>query len=469
MDKNEHVTIELIALYISTFLLRIGFAASLILFDWILVWSIDVTLGQETANDFGPILLTSFAGITFLIAEIFLTGYYGHRADKNGPKPILIWATFGAAFVLLLYSPASLILIIIKHGVLGVLTITLYLAVIHFFHGVFASGKVSPTLGFINFHSDESNRALRMAYYDNAVLYARAVGMPFGGFLWIFMKVDENGISVDEQAKRIAMTFPVLSLLLIVAGLIIIVFLKNTPGDNHVKPYSMKEDVTLAARVMLEDKRRPLLVPWLALSAIIGSISLWGPSIAFRSENQNESRALNALVPIIVIILTLAIPAPFWGWYADHHGRKKALNLGILGLPVLFVGAAVGFPFYHDQISLSNIKLLLSVVPGIMLISALVPVLMGYLGDTAEKGIHDDGKVMSGYHFIIAMGEIIGILVGGMVIGVFAILYDIFGILGSRQTALLVGFLVFELILIILVIRGILKIPKDIGKIQNKQ
>ncbi len=460
---ESKVSKELIALYISTFLLRIGFAASLILFDWILVWGIETALGHDAVNDFGPIFLTSFAAITFLIAEILLTGYYGHRSDKTGAKPIIMWATIGAAFVLLLYSPTSHILVTTGLGMTGVILMVLYLSFIHFLHGVVASGKVSPTLGFINFHSHDGNRSLRMAYYDNAVLYGRAVGMPLGGALWILYKVDEHGISVEEQASRIAKTFPILSIVLVLAAILIFFGLSNTPQKDEVTDFSIKEDLSLAAKVMFEPERKHLLVPWVALSAIIGSVSLWGPSIAFRAGGAgDEDRALEALIPVIVIVVALALPAPIWGKLADSHSRKKILNVGIAGLPVLGIGAIIGHPYYADSISLSNPYLLGSIVPGIMMISALVPVLMSYLGDTAEKGVHDDGRVMSGYHFIIASGEIVGILVGGLVIGLFALLEDIFHFFGDRNTALLIGFMFFEVVLLILVIQGILRMPDNL-------
>ena len=461
---ESKVNKELVALYISTFLLRIGFAASLILFDWVLVWGIESALGHEAVNDFGPIFLTAFASITFLIAEIMLTGYYGHRSDKSGAKPIILWATFGAAFVLLLYSPTSYILVKTGLGIFGVILMVSYLALIHFLHGVVASGIVSPTLGFINFHSYDHNRSLRMAYYDNAILYGRAVGMPLGGLLWIMWKVDEKGIGVEEQAKRIAEIFPLLSIVLLIAAALILFGVKNTPQKDEVHDFTIKEDITLAAKVMFEPNRKHLVVPWVALSAIIGSVSLWGPSIAFRSTGvaEEEGRALNALIPVVVMVIALALPAPIWGKLADSHSRKKILNVGIAGLPVLGIGALIGYPYYAGEISLSNPYLLGSIVPGIMMISALVPVLMSYLGDTAEKGIHDDGRVMSGYHFIIAAGEIVGILIGGILIGIFAIIEDIFHIFGDRNTALLVGFLVFEFILLILVIQGILQMPEDL-------
>lgn len=463
-DPESKVNKELIALYISTFLLRIGFAASLILFDWILVWGIETALGHDAINDFGPIFLTSFAAITFLIAEILLTGYYGHRSDKTGPKPIILWATVGAAFVLLLYSPTSYVLVKTGIGLTGVILMVLYLSFIHFLHGVVASGKVSPTLGFINFHSDDHNRSLRMAYYDNAILYGRAVGMPLGGALWIYFRVDEHGISVEEQAARIAKTFPVLSLVLLLAAALIFFGLKNPPPQkDEVTEFSIKKDISLAAKVMFEPERKHLLVPWVALSAIIGSVSLWGPSIAFRSGGVgDEDRAIDALIPVIVMVIALALPAPLWGKLADSYSRKKILNVGIAGLPVLGIGALIGHPYYADSISLSNPYLLGSIVPGIMMISALVPVLMSYLGDTAQKGIHDDGRIMSGYHFIIASGEIVGILVGGLVIGLFALLEDIFHMFGDRNVALLVGFLVFEVVLLIIVIQGILRMPSDL-------
>ncbi len=459
--SDESISKQLLALYVSTFLLRIGFAASLILFDWTLIFAIESQLGHAAASEFGPIALTSFAAITFLIAEIMFTGYYGHRSDVTGVKPIIMFATFGAAVVLIGYAPAPLMLNIVDDAWLSVIFVVLYLAFIHFLHGVVASGKVSPTLGFINHNSTDENRSYRMGLYDNAILYGRAIGMPLGGLLWFWLKVDEEGISLEEQTKRLSMTFPYLGIILLIAGLLILFGIENTPHRDDVKPFSLKEDITLAARVMIDEKRKPLLAPWLALSALIGSVSLWGPSIAFRSGT-GEERSISALIPIIVIIVALAIPAPFWGKYADTHDRKSGMKYGIAGLPVLAVGAAIFFiAGSPGGFSLSNIWFLTAIVPGIMFISALVPVLMGALGDTAEKGIHDDGAVMSGYHFIIAMGEIIGILVGGLLIAVFALLETATGIFGSQANALLGGFLLFEFVLLVIVIWGVIKIPTE--------
>jgi len=457
-DKTD-VNRQLTALYISTFLLRIGFSSSLILFDWVLVWGIEKKLGHAFASDFRAIALTSFAAITFLIAEVMFTGYYGHKSDRNGVKPILTFATFGAAIVLVTYAPAPLILISFQ-GWTAVTLMVLYLALIHFLHGIIASGKVSPSLGFINYNSTDHNRALRMGIYDNAILYGRAVGMPLGGLLWYWMAVDEHGISVEEQGRRIAKTFPFLGIILVIAGILIVVGINNTPKHDEVHPFSLKEDITLAAKVMLEEKRKPLLAPWLALAALIGSVSLWGPSIAFRSS-EGEERSIIALIPIIVIILALALPAPYWGHLADTKGRKIVLNIGLLGLPLLGLGALIGFPFYKDNFSLSNPIFLFAITPGIMLISGLVPVLMGALGDTADKNVHDDGQVMSGYHFIIAMGEIIGILIGGLVIGVFALLHKTIGLFETEQSALISGFLLFEFVLLVIVVIGIIKIPEQ--------
>lgn len=466
---RKNVNRQLIALYISTFLLRIGFAASLILFDWTLVFVIESKLGHDAASEFGPIALTSFAAITFLLAEIMLTGYYGHRSDATGVKPIIMFATFGAAVVLILYAPAPLLLHASDDAWTSIILVLLYLALIHFLHGVVASGKVSPTLGFINYNSTDENRALRMGLYDNAILYGRAVGMPLGGFLWWWVKIDEEGILLEEQTRRLSYTFPYLSILLVIAGLLIVFGIENTPLHKEVKPFSLKEDVTLAARVMLEEKRRPLLAPWLAMAALIGSVSLWGPSIAFRTES-GEERSILALIPVIVIVVALAIPAPLWGRYADTHSRRAGMAWGIAGLPILGIGTAIfvitGSP---GGFSLSNIWFLAAIVPGIMFFSAMVPVLMGALGDTAEKDIHDDGQIMSGYHFIIAGGEIIGILIGGLLIAIFALIEEATGLFGGQGNALIGGFLLFELILLIIVLVGVVRIPKDNLVKKNKQ
>ncbi|MFV2015152.1 MAG: MFS transporter, partial [Candidatus Heimdallarchaeota archaeon] len=403
--------------------------------------------------------------ITYYIAEIALTGYYGSSSDKIGSKPILLYATIGASIVILFYAPSSLIFIQISDPLIAIIVLTFYLATVHFIHGIFASAKVAPTLGFINHLSTNDNRALHMAWYDNAILYGRAAGIMLGGFLWIIMKVDGKE-TVDDQAIQIAKTFPFLSILLVIATLLIVFGLKDTENTNvKRKKFSIKEDVSIAARVMLSKERRPMLIPWLSIAALIGSASLWGPTISFiLSGEESDNRGYEALLPLIIVLVGLALPAPFWGMFADRKGRKTTLKVGLLGLPIVgLLGAAIGYPFYKDDISISNIYFLLSALPGAFMFSALIPVLMGILGDTADEST--DGEVMSGYHFVIAMGEIIGVLGGGLFIGMFSMFQSLTSIFGEGEDgarlAILIGFILFELILVAGMFVGILRLPEN--------
>ncbi len=461
---------EIILLLISTLLLRIGFGAILILFDWTLVWGIEHALGVESHSSAESILLTSFAAITYLIAEIMMTGYYGNKSDRIGAKPVILFATVGSFIVILLYMPSTLIFdaFYLTSPVLALLLLTGYLALIHFVHGIFAAAKVAPTLGFINHYSDSTNRTLHMAYFDNAILYGRALGMMSGAFTWIFFRVDHTQ-DVIEQSRRISLAYIPLSILLLIATLIIYFGLSNTPTTEKPKPFNLKDDVKIAFSVMMQEDRRPLLLPWLSIAALIGSASIWGPSVAFRivgGENgQNNDRGLEAILPIMVILFALALPAPFWGWYADRHGKKKTMTIGLFGIPIaLVLGLGIGFPFYKDALLsqeasiISNIPFLLSLAPSIFLFSSFIPVLIGSLGETAHRDKKEDGHVMSGYHFVIATGEIIGILGGGLFIGLFALFHTL-NIIPDGNLALLVGFVLFELILVAGMTIGILKLP----------
>ena len=228
------------------------------------------------------------------------------------------------------------------------------------------------------------------------------------------------------------------------------------------KKFSIKKDVTIAVRVMLSDERRSMLLPWLSIAALIGSASLWGPTVSFIISEKESDRGYEALLPIMIVLIGLAVPAPFWGMFADRKGRKTTLKIGLIGLPIFgLLGAAIGFPYYKDDISIGNVNFLLSALPGIFMFSALIPVLMGLLGDTAEEST--DGEVMSGYHFVIASGEIIGVLGGGLFIGFFALLQSFTGFFGvgeeGANLAILLGFILFEIILVISMFIGILKIP----------
>ncbi|MHA2251564.1 MAG: MFS transporter, partial [Candidatus Kariarchaeaceae archaeon] len=389
----------------------------------------------------------------------------GSRSDKVGAKPVILYATIGAFFILILYAPSSLIFVQAREYnlTLAILLMTLYLSIIHFLHGVFASAKVAPSLGFINNASSDENRALHMAWYDNAILYGRAAGIMIGGFLWIILDVDDLNNSLKDQANQIAKTFLFLTILLVFATLLIIFGLKNTEKKEQVESFSIKEDIKIAAKVMLTEERRPMLLPWISIAALIGSASLWGPTISFIvSGSESEHRGWEALLPIMIILIGLALPAPLWGIYADRKGRKQTLMVGLFGLPIAgILGMAIGFPFYHDDISISNMALLLSILPATFFFSALIPVLMGILGDTAEDNA--DGEVMSGYHFVIATGEIIGILIGGLVIGFFSLLQSMFGWFGDDETgtgiAILIGFVLFEFTLVLGMVIGILKLP----------
>lgn len=459
---------EIFYLILSTLLLRIGFAGSILLFDWTLIWGIEKAFGIAETSSVTSILLTSFAAITYLIAEIMFTGYYGNKSDRIGSKPVILYATLGAAIVLLFYGPAAYLFEFSLRidPIFAIIMLTGYLAIVHFLHGVYASAEVAPTLGFINSLSSIENRTLHMSYFDNAILYGRAGGMIIGGFLWILFQVDKAP-TFNEQATRIMFIAPVFTLLLIIAWALIKFGMRNPPPVGGSKKFSMKKDVAIAFRVMLSKERRPLLMPWVLIAALIGSASLWGPSVAFRiasaSSSTHEERGLNALLPIMIALIGLALPAPLWGKYADHHGKKKTLKIGLFGLPIAAVlGLAAGYPFYKNELLgdaslIHHIPFLLSLLPAAFMFSAFIPVLMGSLGETAEQD--NNGTVMSGYHFVIASGEIVGILGGGLFISIFALIGTL-GIFSNVDMAILIGFVLFELLLVIGMIVGILKLPQ---------
>ena len=146
MVSKDSTRRDLLALYLSTFLLRAGFGGVILIFDWLLVWGIEHALGIENTASTQAILLISFSAITYYVAEIMLTGYYGNRSDKIGMKPVIMYATIGGAITMLLYLPSPLIFAGISNMVAALYMMTLYLAVIHFVHGIFASAKVAPRM-----------------------------------------------------------------------------------------------------------------------------------------------------------------------------------------------------------------------------------------------------------------------------------------------------------------------------------
>ncbi len=460
-DKQKF---ELKLIFIATFLLRTGFGGAIILFDWTLVWGIEHSLGINQTSSTEAILIISTASLTYYFAEITLTGYYGNKSDQIGPRPVILYSVIGATVLLLFYMPASLFYSWTNNLIVALILLTIYLSSVHFVHGVFASANVAPSLGFVNEFSTNENRTLHMSLYDNAILYGRAAGIIIGGFLWILMRVDESK-DPAVQAVRISYTYPFLSLIVLIAVLLVYFGIEDIPHGKPKEKFSIKNDIKIAAKVMLDPSRRHLLLPWVSIAALIGSASLWGPTVSYIiSPSGSEQRGFDALLPIMIILIGLALPAPLWGMYADRNGKKKTLIIGLFGLPIAgILGLGIGFPFYRNDLSIHNIYLLLSLLPAAFMFSSMIPVLMGALGDTAEDKHHS--KTMAGYHFTIATGEVVGILGGGIVIGFFRFLQRITGWFGDGNTgtgiAILIGFILFEATLVAGMIIGILKLPEQ--------
>jgi len=437
----KHPTRALYGLYAATFLLRIGFAATIITLDRYLFAILAPGHGG------GEHLLSvniqiAMVSSTFFIAEILLSGYFGTHSDTHDPRRVILFGTGLGGLVMLLYAPTPNL-----GALFGTGMAVFYLAVIHFFHGVASSAKVSPTLGYISRFSKRSDRGAHMGAYDASLMMGRVLGILVGGVLYTW-------VGADIDPSKVSRAYPILMLFLLGATLLILLFVKPLDPLQPDAEFSILEELTNSIRTFLDPKRRDMILPWLSMASLVGLIAVWGPGLLMREGGASgvESGLVGG-----VIGFALGAPGPLWGRVSDRIGRKKTMLIGMAGLLTTIVWGAI---LLGIGMSFTDPLFLLLIIPPFVCIAAFIPAFLGRLGDTGESSGH--GAVMSGYHFALAIGEMSGIFVG-------AIFYSFGLILFARMLNVqpdgnpggIIGIGLLALMLIALIVVGTSRVKSD--------
>ncbi len=439
-------TLSFIGILISTFFLRVAFGSTTVLMPIYIFLHLKME-GWE-AN-----LSIIFVEVTYALAVIISSGYFGFRSDVSDAKRWILLGTAAGGLILVGYGICALN----WQGWIGIIPLAnglmiFGMSLFHFLHGLAGSIKVNASYGYISRFSVYETRATKMGLYNVAVSGGRSVGVILAGVLYNaligineLIRIAERNIIADVSEltavrnvisywspiypQRLVYLYLLFSFAIVISIVAVYFMVDKTKPVLEHEDYSVKQEMLMSWKLMTDKNRRGIVLPLLGTAAIIGILNNWGFLIL-----SIESNPADASLTTVLFTLSMGLPMALWGWLADKIGRRKALTIGVAGLLMMAVVIGIAFfgnfmtvgPWYDPTSEFnpggftSNWWIAALLVISLFLGSAYFPAISGRLGDSSSIGHKEErhGSTMSIQQTIISVSEIIGIILGGIALTV---------------------------------------------------
>ncbi len=409
MLNLSHEHRDVLLLYLFTYLLRLGFGAVIITLTF---YMRDIGLSY---------LEIGIIQMTYFLAEMLFAGVFGYYSDYTGPVLWIRRSLILGSIALLLYSGTPLI----ESEKLMII----YLSTVHLIHGTAAAMKVTPTLAYLARISEEY-RGMHMGGYDMSLNLGQISGLFVGGTLRTLVGADKN----PHLSRKV---YPILALFPFSGRLISRLLEEIGPSERKAHARHALDMLAISIKAFFSEERRDIAITRISYAIVLGTVEGWGPYVLRRYLGVSgfEGGSISAL-----IAASLALPAPLRGRVSDKIGRKPVMLIGALGFPSLGAFAYIAYYILKIDPGTETLRFVLAISPGFIIIGALIPAILAKLGDTAE-GMY--GTTMAAYHFAIGLGNMTGILLGGLSMQA----AEALGYPGYYGFALFVGFFVLTAIL----------------------
>jgi MFS family permease len=350
---------ELLLLFVSMAVARIGFGVMIILFPSYLARSSNISLAVVLA--------------LYPLMEAATAVPAGVLCDRHGRRRVFLG---GLGLMGCLIASISL-----TQNVLIV-------AALHALMGLAAAAITVSSLTMITDLTNPGNRGKGMGTFDFSNIGGYAGGLLVGGWLSEAFK--------SNLADAFVLTGAVMILALSASF-----FLLREP--LHV---SAESKVTMSFNPFagLDQKAKAILPIWLSLTSLIG-IVFFLPR-ALRQVGVHETLTGELLFAGIMII---GIGSVGFGALSDRLGRETTMAIGAAGLFGLLIGLALLFQSIGT--GLNFIRFLPIIGPAGIATSALVPSVLAAVGDRAKEGRR--GATMGLYSLMLSLGIALGELLAG--------------------------------------------------------
>ncbi len=389
------------AVTVATFVLRFatGLTGALLIFFL-------ADFGDYGGGEVGPAVIGVFTAL-FYAAELVLSPPFGLLSDRVGHHRVMqVGPVFGFVAVLLtvltaeLYLPGAFVLAIpILVGSLPLLGLTRVL------EGASTAASVPSVLGFIAIATsgDERLRGRASARFEAATIAGLALGFAVAGPVWTVL--GPGGFAANAVVYLGALAL----------------FRYAVPDVESPRraPVGGPSGWTRYRRLLRRSRVWLLAPTWIALNAGLG---LYTSQTLFQLVRTPDPRfSSQALVggyePLVVTAAFLAGGTVFvaglvyWGGRFASLRRTTIIFYGIVG-GAIFVVSALLLNHSGALSDLLRLPTAAGLAVGLFLIAGATPAALGLLADMSESFPHDRGAVMGLYSVFLALGQIIGALIG---------------------------------------------------------
>ena len=347
------------------------------------------TLPQHGGEPVSPIVVGLFSA-TFYLAELVLSPIFGILSDRQGHHRVMLYGpAFGAVAVILT----------------GLTTNLFILGGTRWLEGASTAASVPSILGYIAMVTagNELLRGQASARFEGATLLGLGAGFAVAPLLF-------------------AAFGPVaffLNAILYGGSFLIFRMVKDPEGEAEM---IKAPHVDLSRYVaLLRTSHVWLLAPtWIAVNASIG---LWFSQSIFQFAKANPDFPDQALMrgfsPVqisgaaVLIGIIFGAGLLYWGGRFKNLRRTTIIRYGIFGGGAL---VAAGLVVNHapDSLPLIGLAAVLVAIGGLFVLAGATPAALGLLADISERFPADRGAIMGLYSVFLAIGQIIGSLIGGV-------------------------------------------------------
>lgn len=359
----------------------------------------------------------------YYIISLSTAAWFGSLSDKLGRKRFIVGGAFLIGFT---YLPFPTFQAIERATKISGVVILLFASIGKAIGAAMMAGSIIAIFADV---TNPETRGETMGKFYAFRAAGGAVGFVVGGVLWVLIGV--RG-------------FIVFGFIIFIAGLLF--FRMREPRKFAIMirelepPLKASNPFTAMIEILRNRQFRTFSIVWLSYTSMIGLIVTYLP-VTLADITKEEGVTGVGLGIIILIVLIIAGGAqPLYGRLSDVYGRKPFLLLGVqsTAIAVFFlyqlltqaktIARFMDNPFSSLEVTISLGNMDVSVSSYILLIFLVVILLgaaafpsasMGLLTDVTDED--ERGQGMGLYSSLSAVGNIIGIAMGGLFFGLFKI------------------------------------------------
>ena len=330
---------------------------------------------------------------SFFAAELLLSPIFGTLADRYGYHRIMeLGPIFGAVAVVLTGLTTSLVL----------------LGATRWLEGASTAASVPAILGFLAVATvgDEALRGRAVARFEAATLAGLGGGIVAAGVVYTAL----GNVAFFANAFLYGISWCIYR------------FGISDPRVDHGGREHERRTTLARYWEILRGAHVWLLAPtWIAINAVIG---LWTAQSIFQLIREPQPEFADQLLmqgfsPLAVSaglgvgMVIFFVGLVYWGNRFKRLRRTTIIGYGIAGGGVL-AGAALALNHGAGLPTVILAAFVVLIVGGLFVLAGATPAALGLLADMSEPYPRDRGAIMGLYSVFLAVGQIIGSLVGGL-------------------------------------------------------